>query len=178
MDVKKYIPWNWFNREEEEQGKPMPFARDEKQGISPIQQLHSEMDRIFDQAFRGFGIRPFSKEFEADIFRPTLDLSATEKDYTIAVEIPGVDEKDVHLEMTADTMVIRGEKKQETETKENNFYRMERSYGSFRRVLSLPEDADRENVAAVFKKGVLTITIPRKPSQKTDVRRVDIKSAS
>lgn len=180
MDVKKFVPWNWFNKEEEEAGKPMPFAREEKQMHSPLQQLHSEMDRIFDQTFKGFGLAPFGfgKASAAELFKPTLDLSASEKQYTVSVEVPGVDEKDIQLEIADDTLVIKGEKKQETESKDNSFYRIERSYGSFRRMLSLPEDADRENVSAAFKKGVLTVTIPRKPSQKAEVKRVEIKSAS
>jgi len=180
MDVKKFVPWNWFNKKEEEAGKPMPFAREEKQILSPLQQLHSEMDRIFDQTFKGFGLAQFGfgKASAAELFKPTLDLSASEKQYTVSVEVPGVDEKDIQLEIVDDTLVIKGEKKQETESKDNSFYRIERSYGSFRRVLSLPEDADRENVSAAFKKGVLTVTIPRKPSQKAEVKRVEIKSAS
>jgi len=180
MDVKKFVPWNWFNKEEEESGKPMPFAVTDKQIQSPLQQLHSEMDKLFDQAFKGFGVHPFGfgRVAPAELFKPTLDLSASEKQYTVNVEIPGVDEKDIQLEIADDTLVIKGEKKQESESKDNSFYRIERSYGSFRRMLSLPEDADRENVSAAFKKGVLTVTIPRKPTQKTDVRRVEIKGAS
>jgi HSP20 family protein len=106
-----------------------------------------------------------------------LDLSATDKEYTIAVEIPGVDEKDVKLEIENDTLTIRGEKKQEKEEKDKNFYRLERSYGSFQRVLSLPEDADQNGVKATFGKGILTISVPRKTMPQSDVRKIQIKSA-
>ena len=111
------------------------------------------------------------------MLKPTLDLSATDKEYTIAVEIPGVDEKDVKLEIANDILTIRGEKKHEKEEKDKNFYRVERSYGSFQRVLSLPEDADQEAVKATFKRGVLTISMPRKAMPQTDVRKIEIKNA-
>jgi HSP20 family protein len=110
------------------------------------------------------------------MLKPTLDLSATDKKYTISVEIPGVDEKDVKLEIANDTLTIRGEKKQENEEKDKNYYRVERSYGSFQRVLSLPEDADQAGVKATFKRGILFISMPRKAVPQADVRKIDIKS--
>jgi HSP20 family protein len=106
-----------------------------------------------------------------------LDLGATDKAYTATVEVPGVDEKDVKVEMVNDTLTIRGEKKQEKEEKDKNYYRMERSYGSFQRVLSLPEDADQEGVSATFKNGVLTVTMPRKAAPAAHVRQIEIQHA-
>jgi len=108
------------------------------------------------------------------IFKPTLDLGASDKEYTISVELPGVDENDVKLEVMDDTLTIRGEKRQEKEEKERNYYRIERSYGSFQRMLSLPEDADQENIKAVFKKGVLTVTLPRKALPKSEARQIPV----
>ena len=98
-----------------------------------LKHLHSELDRIFDDAFRGIGISSFGKPYlskiSEEILKPTLDLGATENEYTISVEIPGVDENDIKLEMINDTLTIRGEKKHEKEEKEKNYYRVERSYG-------------------------------------------------
>ena len=91
--------------------------------------------------------------------------------------MPGVDEKDVKVEIANDTLTIRGEKKQEKEENHKNYYRMERSYGSFQRVLSLPEDADQEGVSATFKNGVLTVTMPRKAAPQANVRRIEIQHA-
>jgi HSP20 family protein len=188
MDIKKWIPWNWFKKEEEDAGKMVPVKREsakEKSDtlVHPLQQFHQEIDRVFDQAFRGFGLSSF--DFDQPLFprladgtlKPTLDLGATDKEYTISVEIPGVDEKDVKLEIVNDTLTIWGEKKQENEEKEKNYYRMERSYGSFQRVLSLPEDADQDKINATFKKGVLTVTMPRKALPKSDVKQIEVKSA-
>ena len=188
MDIKKWVPWNWFKKEEEDTGKMVPVKREnaKEQGGMPAysrQQFHQEIDRLFDQVFRGFGLSSFG--FDQPLFprladgmlKPTLDLGATDKEYTITVEIPGVDEKDIKLEIINDTLTISGEKKQEKEEKEKNYYRMERSYGSFQRVLSLPEDADQDKINATFKKGVLTVTMPRKALPKSDVKQIEVKTA-
>ena len=188
MDIKKWIPWNWFKKEEEDAGKTLPVKREtapERGGTlaSPLQQFHQEIDRLFEQAFRGFGLAPFWYDrpllprLAEGMLKPNLDLGATDKEYTITVEIPGVDEKDVKLEIINDTLTIRGEKKRETEEQEKNYYRMERSYGSFERVLSLPEDADQDGVKATFKKGVLTVTLPRKALPKADVKKIEVRSS-
>lgn len=140
------------------------------------------MTGFFDRAFGGFAPassgfnRPLLPRLNDGMLKPTLDLGATEKEYTITVEIPGVDEKDVRLEIVNDTLIIQGEKKQETEEKGKNYYRMERSYGSFQRVLSLPEDADQDGVTATFKKGVLTVVMPRKTLPKKDVEQIAVRA--
>lgn len=185
MDIKKWIPWNWFKKEEETADNIVPVNREnaKEQGNAfthPLQQFHQEIDRLFDQAFRGFGSstlgfnRPLFPHLSDSMLKPTLDLGATDKEYTITVEIPGVNEKDVKLEIVNDTLTISGEKKQEKEAKDKNYYRMERSYGSFQRVLSLPEDADQENIKATFKKGVLTVTMARKGLPKSDVKQIEV----
>ncbi len=188
MDIKKLAPWNWFKKEEEEAGKPLPVQRSRGLDLGyplyhPLNRLHQEIDRMFDNAFRSFSMtpfgfdRPFLPMMEEGILKPTLDLSATGKEYSVTVEIPGVDEKDIQVDLANDTLTIRGEKKQEKEEKERNYYRMERSYGSFQRVLSLPEDADQDGVTAKFKKGVLTVVIPRKAVPASEVKKIEVKSA-
>ncbi len=188
MDIKKWVPWNWFKKEEEHADKTVPVKREAAQEpggsfAGSLQQFHQEIDRLFDQAFRGFGLSPYRYDRPAmprlgdAILKPTLDLSATDTEYTVTVEIPGVDEKDVKLEVVNDTLTIRGEKKQEKEERDKNYYRMERSYGSFQRMLSLPEDADQDGIQAAFKKGVLTVTIPRKAPPKSEVKHIEVKSA-
>lgn len=188
MEIKKWMPWNWFEKEETDAGKTVPVRREDAQDQGfgfpvALQNFHREFDRIFDQAFRGFGLaQPWLDgvlwpRMADGMLKPTLDLSATDKEYTISVEIPGVDEKDVRLEIANETLTIRGEKKQEKEERDKNYYRVERSYGSFQRVLSLPEDADQAGVKATFKRGILTISMPRKPLPQADVRKIEIKSA-
>ena len=188
MDIKKWVPWNWFKKEEEDAGKTVPVKRSDLQEPgwgtgSPFHAFHREMDRLFDQTLKGFGISPFGSNrplmapMSDGMLKPTLDLGATDKEYTITVEIPGVDEKDVKLEIANDTLTIKGEKRHEDEEKGKDYYRMERSYGSFQRVLSLPEDVDQDNVTASFKKGVLTVTAPRKALPKSETRQIAVQSA-
>lgn len=187
MDIKKWIPWNWFKKEEEESGSPVPVRR-AKQGprggyseLSPVDYFHQEVDRLFDNFFGAWPSYGMDRQHEPTLvdgmLKPTLDLSATDKEYAITVEIPGVDEKDVKLELANDTLTIRGEKKQEKEEKDHNYYRMERSYGSFQRVLSLPDDADQESIKAKFKRGVLKVTMLRKALPHSDVKRIEVKGA-
>jgi HSP20 family protein len=188
MSVKKWIPWNWFKKEEADTGKAVPVQRtaehDQPSVLSgSLAQFHHEIDRLFEQTFRGLGMssfgfnHPILPRMNDGMLKPTLDLGATDKAYTIAVEVPGVDENDVQVEIANDTLIIRGEKKQEKEEKDKNYYRMERSYGSFQRVLSLPEDADQEGVSANFKNGVLKVSMPRKAAPQAHVRQIEIQSA-
>lgn len=188
MSMKKWIPWNWFKKEEEDNGNPIPVQRTSADDRLPafsgsLARFHQDIDRLFEQAFRGFDLSPFGfnrssgSRMNDGTLRPTLDLGATDKAYTVAVEVPGVNEKDVKVEIANDTLTIRGEKKQEKEEKDKNYYRVERSYGSFQRVLSLPEDADQEGVSATFKNGVLTVTMPRKATPQANVRRIEIQHA-
>jgi HSP20 family protein len=187
MDFKKLAPWNWFQKEQEEEHhreavrvprRDLPAHRD-----LPMMQLHDEIDRLFESAFRGFGFpslerhRDFFPAIQADWLRPTLDLASTDTDYTISVELPGVEANEVKLEVVNDTLKVSGEKKQEREEKEKDFYRMERSYGSFQRVLSLPDDADQENIKAVFKNGVMTITVRRKSLPRSEVKQIEVKTS-
>jgi len=187
MDIKKWVPWNWFNREEGETNSTVPVkhetAKEQKNTLThPLKQFHQEVDRLFDRVFQGFGLSSFgfdqpSFQRMADgMIKPTLDLGASDKEYTITVEVPGVDKKDVKLEVVNDVLTISGEKKQEKEEKEKNYYRMERSYGSFRRVLSLPGDADQNSIKAKFKNGVLTVTMPRKELPKPNVKQIEVKA--
>ncbi|MDX9786683.1 MAG: Hsp20/alpha crystallin family protein [Desulfobacterales bacterium] len=185
MDIKKLAPWNWF-KQEEDAGKKMQVQHTGPQGQHhPLyHQIHQEFDRLFDNMVRGFWM-PQTSLLESDfsqlghgILKPTLDIGSTEKEYAVTVEVPGVDEKDIKLELSDNTLTIRGEKKREQEEKEKDYYRLERSYGSFQRILSLPDDADQDNIQAGFKKGVLTITIPRKALPKPDVKRIEVKKAT
>ena len=170
MDLSQLHPSNWFKHEEGE-NKNTPAHRGHKLGrVSPFGSVHDELDRVFDGFFRDAWpshLSPFSGGTRAGMFKPSLDLKATDKQYRISVELPGVDEKDIAIEIDKDVLVICGEKKSETKSgdEDKGFYRMERSYGSFRRVLALPEDSEPESISATFKNGVLNIAIPRVETQ-------------
>jgi HSP20 family protein len=187
MDISKLAPWNWFKKEEEHEGASVPVKQQDQpvtiRQTHPLFQIHTEIDRLFEDAFRNFGFPSlrtgglFPSLTQTAWLKPTLDLAATDKEYTISVELPGVEANEVKLELVNDTLKVSGEKRQEKEEKEKDFYRMERSYGSFQRVLSLPEDADQANIRAVFKNGVMTITLPRKPLPQSEVRQIEVKTS-
>lgn len=180
MDIKKIVPSNWFSREENQTGNLLA-NQDASQPYSSLARFHQEIDHMFDGLFRDFKLPSMrlGSVFDTIVLRPKVDIASTDKEYTITIEIPGVNEDDVKLELSQDgILTIKGEKKQEKEQKDKNFYRVERSYGSFQRTLSLPEDADAENINASFKNGILTVSMPRKANVDTSVRRIEIKKAS
>lgn len=187
MDMKKLAPWNWFKKENENMGKTVPVRRSDRATEdmhikNPLQAFHHEVDRLFADMVKGFGMpsafqrKDLRSPMENTLLKPHLDLGAEEDAYTISVEIPGVDEKDVRIDIVNDTLTIQGEKKQQKEKKDKHYYRLERSYGHFERILSLPEDADQDNVSASFKNGILQVHVPRKALPSPEVRQIDIQS--
>nr|WP_321468063.1 Hsp20/alpha crystallin family protein [uncultured Desulfobulbus sp.] len=185
MELKKLAPWNWFKHEEEtehpvsvKQGETRPLYTGHHH--DPMLQIHRDIDQMFDQFFRGWGLPhrgamgAFDDFLGTSLLKPKVDLSAAENQYLLTVEIPGVSEKDVSIDISNNTLTIRGDKKQEKEEKGKDYYRIERSYGSFQRVLSLPEDVDQDNIKAAFKDGVLTVTMPRKALPAGEVKKIEI----
>jgi HSP20 family protein len=172
LDLKKWAPWNWFKKEQEEQrgASSLPVQHNELSAgagqLSPILQLHREIDRLFEDAFRGFGFPALTlPRLPSDwpgLLKPALDIQETDKQYVITLEVPGVEEKDIQLTLDNDVLTVRGEKRQEQETKESGYHRIERAYGSFQRALNLPENANQDSIKASFKNGVLTITIDKR----------------
>jgi HSP20 family protein len=188
MDLKKLAPWNWFKNEDEESSTtPIRISRPlEEAGISdpyhPLYHVQQRMERLFDSLSRDFGMRSWkpgetSPLLAGNFLKPSVNIGGNEHEYSISVEIPGVEEKDVKVEVKDNTLTISGEKQQEKEDRQKDFYRIERSYGSFRRVLTLPDDADQDGITAGFRKGVLKLTIPKKAAPAAAVKQIEIRSA-
>ncbi|HET7715747.1 MAG TPA: Hsp20/alpha crystallin family protein, partial [Bauldia sp.] len=139
----------------------------------PILALHREMNRLFDDAFRGFDLMPFGTErwLDRGMGWPTIEVSETDKDVKVTAELPGLDEKQVQVELVNGVLSIKGEKKTETEDKERLF--SERYYGRFERRIPI-EDVDEEKIHATFKNGVLTVTLPKLPEVQQKVKRIAI----
>ncbi len=133
---------------------PVRYDRDNSLGL-----LCRDMDRLFDDFFSGFDIEPFGKDYSS--FNPDIEVSESDKDIKISAELPGLDEKDIDVSLTDDTLTISGEKKEEKESREKGYFMKERSYGSFTRSIPLYTDVEAEKIDAHFKKGVLTIKLPK-----------------
>ena len=164
MAIRDLIPWN--------RGRDVTVTRDDE--INPFLTLHREMNRLFDDVFRGFdlgspgfGQRPF----ERGMGWPNIEVSETGNEVKVTAELPGLDEKDVDIRLSDGVLVISGEKKTETEDKDRLF--SERAYGRFERRIPL-DGIDEEKVSASFKNGVLLVTLPRSAQAKSNVRRIAI----
>lgn len=110
-------------------------------------------------------------------FQPQLNISHDTEGYTITLEAAGLSEKDITIEQTDRQLIIKGHKRQEIEDKESHFYRIERQYGEFQRILDLPEDARDGEAKATMTKGLLTIKLPRQELSKLEVRRIEVSNS-
>lgn len=137
--------------------------------VWPFSTLRDRMERIFDDFARD--LRPFT----ALDFFPDAELSEAGDRLTLALELPGIDPKDVELSVQDRTITISGEKKQNGEAKDGEVYRSERSYGAFVRSFTAPFPVDADAVEANFDKGVLTIAVPKPAGYTGRPRQIEIK---
>jgi HSP20 family protein len=112
-----------------------------------------------------------------DGFVPKVDVKEEDKEIVVSAELPGLDQKDIDVTVTEDSVRIAGEKKHEEEEEEKGYYRHETSYGSFERVIDLPTEVDEDKAEAEFNKGVLTIKLPKSEEAQAKHRKIKIKSA-
>ncbi len=161
---------------------PAPMRRPD-----PWRSLRNEMDRLFDRFTRDFdwpmlprmfNLEPFSSEGGAfGLSAPPVEVSEDAKSYKIAAELPGLDSKDIEVTLAGEMLVLKGEKRAEKEEKGRNTYHSERSYGAFERTFQIPDGVDRDKLSAEFAKGILTITLPKKPEAQKPQKRIEIKSS-
>jgi HSP20 family protein len=124
--------------------------------------LQDRMNRLFNQQLsQGTGEEPLSAAFV-----PAVDVYEDEHAIELKIEVPGIDENDIDLRLENNVLTVRGERKFEKETKEENFQRIERRYGSFQRSFTLPNVVKSEDVQASYDKGVLSIRLPKKEAAK------------
>jgi HSP20 family protein len=138
---------------------------------NPFSFLQQEIDRLFD----GFG-RNFPAFATIGTTLPSMDVSETDKAIEIVAELPGLEKKDVQLNLTDNLLTIRGEKKNEREEKNKDYHLVERSFGSFSRAVELPQGVKAEDISAEIANGVLKVTV-KKPAPKQS-RPIEIKSAA
>ncbi len=155
---------------------PREAARSER-ADTPLELLHREVDRLFDDFVRGFELPSLRSELRERRIVPDVDVVESDKDIRLSAELPGVEEKDIEVTLAEGVLRIRGEKKVEEEEKGKDYLRVERAYGRFERALAMPAGIDEDNVRATFRNGVLTVTVPKKAEAGPSARRIDIRAA-
>ncbi|MCA1438550.1 MULTISPECIES: Hsp20/alpha crystallin family protein [unclassified Bradyrhizobium] len=150
----------------------------------PLEALRNEVDRLFEDLFGGdFWRRSFpphaslgrsvAKKVAAS---PAVDLSESDKAYEITAELPGLDEKDIEVQVINGGLTIKGEKKEHKEEKHKDYYLSERSYGSFARYFGLPECVEASKIEASVKNGVLRVTLPKNAEAQKPPKKIDVKA--
>jgi len=173
MKITQVTPWKWggLRSKRFEAFQPTSLRRQ-------MDTLHEEMDRLFDSLAEMRDERMFwPKLVGRDELLPDIDETEDDKAIHITIELPGMDEKDVDVALSGRELTIRGEKKQEEELREKDYFLRERTYGSFRRTIELPVDVDETAIAASFKKGVLSLTLPKTVEAQQKVKHIEIKAA-
>ena len=121
--------------------------------------LRDKMNRLFEETF---SLRGEEKDLISGTWTPAVDIYETENAVVLTAELPGMEEKDIQLKIEDNNLVLKGERKFEKETKEENYYRIERAYGSFYRSFTIPTAVDQEKITAEYNNGVLKVTMPKK----------------
>lgn len=151
----------------------------------PFDSLHREIDRLFDDFGRGFWRAPFrSPMFDAEPFwrrdssltTPAVDIVDKGEAYQIAADLPGLDEKNIDIQLVNGNLTIKGEKSEEKQEKQENYMLQERRFGSFQRTFTVPQDVVTDKIQAKFEKGVLTVTLPKKPEATQPAKKIDVKA--
>lgn len=139
---------------------------------SEIFSLQKDINKAFENLFHGGFSAP---EFAAAAWSPAVDIAEQDNEFIVKMELPGLTKDDVKITMDANILTVRGEKKAEKETKDKNYHRVERSFGSFERSFALPTTVKVDKIEAVCKDGVLTITAPKTEGAKPKQIEVKVK---
>jgi HSP20 family protein len=169
MNVRDLIPWG------QTANQAPSVYRDIEQ--SPFLSLHREVNRLFDDVFRGFdGLSAFGRFPSLRPGWPNVEISDTDKDIRVSAEVPGLEEKDIEVLLEDGVLVLRGEKKSETEDKDRQF--SERFYGRFERRIAVGSDVEQDKVNATFKNGVLTVILPKTERAQSRAKRIAINGSN
>ena len=138
---------------------PLPKRKNDGSETGTALTLRDEVNKLFDEFFGGgmWPAAPWPGEWV-----PALDVSETDKEILVKAEVPGMEPKDIDISLVGDRLSVKGEKKEEKKEQGEDFYRMERRYGAFHRVVTLPATVDPSKVNASYKNGVLTIKLEKK----------------
>lgn len=149
----------------------------------PLQALHQEIDRVFSDFGRGFPPLSWAGGLDtkplwngANELSPAVDVVDKGGSLQITAELPGLDEKNMEVTLADDVLTIKGEKSEEKEEKKKDYYRSERRFGAFQRSFELPGTVDQSKIEASFKKGVLTITLPKTEAARKTAKKIAVTS--
>jgi HSP20 family protein len=156
------------------------------QAWRPLGSLRREIDRLFEDFDRDSWRSPFRRSvFELEPFWqralpwggvPAVDIVERDSAFEVTAELPGLDEKDVEVKLSDVGLTIKGEKRQEKEERKKGYHVQERHYGAFERTFRIPEGVDADKIEAIFKKGVLTLTLPKKPEAQKPAKKIEVKA--
>lgn len=153
------IPWrqkdNWWD----------PFRE--------LELIQEQMNRLFDSSLVNWRNR--SLDLTGGSWSPAIDIFDSKDNILVRADIPGMSKDEIDVSVHKDTLIIKGEKKQEKESKDKNFLRSERFYGAFSRAIRLPAEVDADKVTATYKNGVLELVLPKKEEAKSKQKKIDIK---
>jgi HSP20 family protein len=136
-----------------------------------VSDLRKRMEDIFGDFF---GPTPFAMAATEAEWSPLVDVHETKDGFQLQVEVPGVKQEDIQVSMVGDTLTLKGERKRETEVKEDNYHRIERSYGTFQRSIVLPAVVDPNRIKATYRDGVLEVQLPKKEEAKPKEIKVEV----
>jgi HSP20 family protein len=169
MQISELIPWG--------RDKDKTPSTEESRDNNPLAALQRDINNVFENFWQRVENSWNGRTTAVGTFGPSTDVSETDDNIEVAVELPGMSEDDIDISLSGDAMTIRGEKKVEREEKRKGVFMSERSYGAFYRTIPLPPGVDPDKAEAKFKRGVLTVTLPKSAEAQARVKRIPVKSA-
>jgi HSP20 family protein len=169
MQISDLIPWG--------RGKDKTPTTQEDTAANPLVALQRDINHVFEDFCRKVEAGWSGHNNVVGMFGPNTDVTETDTNVEVSIELPGMTEDDIDISLSHDTMTIRGEKKIEHEEERKGIYMSERSYGSFMRTLPLPASVDADKADATFKNGVLTVSLPKTAEAQANVKRIPVKAA-
>lgn len=166
--------------------QPAPERASALQAWRPFERLRHEVDRLFEDFGRDFWRSPFRHPiFDIEPFgrralewtaAPAVDIVERDNAYEVTAELPGLDEKNIEVNVANGRLTIKGEKHEEKEEKKKGYHLQERRFGSFERSFVLPEGVDADKIEANFNKGVLMVRLPKKPGAQKPEQKIEVKA--
>lgn len=168
MAITDLVPWR----------RRRGDIRARRENDDTIGSFYRDMNNLMDHFFHGFDLEPFGAgDMVTSDFMPRVDVKEDDKEITVTAELPGMDEKDIDITLSNNSLTVKGEKQEETEDKGKDYYRSECRYGSFHRVIPLSVEVDENKAEADFKKGILKIKLPKTVEAQKSCKKIEINAS-